>query len=908
MKFIYFLSIICLPFLAWTQTSQVTFEIREAATNEPVYGAKIVLNEKTRTITNDAGIAVLNTVPYGKYTAIITMLSFDTIFLDVNVNKPILKVTQKLGGSLELEEMKVIGNMVTDRKTPVAVTKISTQKIAEELGSRDIPMLLNATPGVYATNAGGGDGDARITVRGFDQRNVGVMIDGVPVNDMENGAVYWSNWFGLDAITSNIQIQRGLGATKLAMPSIGGTINILTSGIGSKKGLTFRQELATGNFTRSTLSYNSGMLKNGFGFTFSGSYKQGDGWVDGTPTQGAFYYGKVQKKYKNHLISLSAFGAPQNHGQRSFNQPIQYFDTETARELGLTINPDAISDRGIRFNEHWGYRTIDGKRQVFSERRNYYHKPQITLKDFWQVNKKLSISNLAYASIGRGGGERASNYGSLVRTAEGNIDWDKVVYGNQYTEFFGQTVSTADPFYHPTEFKANQMITASVNNHFWVGYLGQFNYEYSKEWSFSGGIDYRNYKGEHYREIRDLLGADYAVNFNNLNSDSPVKRKGDKIADDGKPYENHRDGLVQWAGVFGQAEYSGTRWTTFINLSGVYNGYKGIDYFQKKMLELEDTVLRIGYEDTVVHNGQSYTQASEGVEYYQTAWQWVPGFTFKTGASYRLSEEGSVFLNAGYLNRTPMFNNVVDNNTNMFFANILNEKILALEGGYSYATKLWGVNVNGYATNWKNKPIPFGLAIPDPQDPTSIIRLNVQGMDAIHLGAEVDFAWKITKKLSTEIMVSYGDWRWNSTQALYVPELQDTFKFDAKGVHVGDAAQSVYSLSLRYEPFKRFYIKAQYMFFDRYYAQFNPFSLQGANAQRDSWKLPGYGLLNVFAGYKHEMKKFDLLFNGSVTNALNTIHMADATNNFNGANFDAQSASVMFGQGFRFNVSAAIQF
>jgi outer membrane receptor protein involved in Fe transport len=98
------------------------------------------------------------------------------------------------------------------------------------------------------------------------------------------------------------------------------------------------------------------------------------------------------------------------------------------------------------------------------------------------------------------------------------------------------------------------------------------------------------------------------------------------------------------------------------------------------------------------------------------------------------------------------------------------------------------------------------------------------------------------------------------------------------------------------------------MFFDRYYAQFNPFSLQGANAQRDSWKLPGYGLLNVFAGYKHEMKKFDLIFNGSITNALNTIHMADATNNFNGANFDAQSASVMFGQGFRFNISAAIQF
>ena len=53
------------------------------------------------------------------------------------------------------------------------------------------------------------------------QRNVAVMIDGIPVNDMENGWVYWSNWFGLDAVTSNIQVQRGLGASKLPSNQLG---------------------------------------------------------------------------------------------------------------------------------------------------------------------------------------------------------------------------------------------------------------------------------------------------------------------------------------------------------------------------------------------------------------------------------------------------------------------------------------------------------------------------------------------------------------------------------------------------------------------------------------------------------------------------------------------------------------
>ena len=55
------------------------------------------------------------------------------------------------------------------------------------------------------------------------------MINGMPVNDMENGAVYWSNWAGLSDITSAMQVQRGLGASKLAIASVGGTINVVTN-------------------------------------------------------------------------------------------------------------------------------------------------------------------------------------------------------------------------------------------------------------------------------------------------------------------------------------------------------------------------------------------------------------------------------------------------------------------------------------------------------------------------------------------------------------------------------------------------------------------------------------------------------------------------------------------------------
>ena len=339
------------------QESQLKGNVTESLTRGIVVGAKIKLQKENHKPilmrSNLDGQYIFNNLEPGKYTAVVTMLSFDTLNVELDIKSGFNKYDFIMGGGQELEEVQVIGNLAVDRKTPVAVTRISTKQIAEELGSQDLPMILNSTPGVHATQQGGGDGDARITIRGFDQRNVGVMIDGVPVNDMENGAVYWSNWFGLDAITGQIQVQRGLGATKLAMPSVGGTMNILTQATGGKRMIRVAQEYGTGDFSRTSLAYKSGTLKNGWGVLFSGSYKQGNGWVDGANTQGAFYYLKIQKKIKNHIVSLSGFGAPQQHGQRSYSQPIEYWDSDYARSLGIADSLiDTERDRGIQFNQH----------------------------------------------------------------------------------------------------------------------------------------------------------------------------------------------------------------------------------------------------------------------------------------------------------------------------------------------------------------------------------------------------------------------------------------------------------------------------------------------------------------------------------------------------------------------------
>ncbi|NBN98101.1 MAG: TonB-dependent receptor, partial [Flavobacteriia bacterium] len=827
MRLPFILTIVLFGHSLLAQKGQLSGVISEGASGQTVGGAKIEVKSRNtgavvnRMLSENNGSYTVQNLPYGDYRITVTMISFDTVVRDFKLNKAELVLNLNMAGSLEFDEVRVIGNIVKDGPVPIAVTKISTQKIQEELGSRDLPMLLNGTAGVYATQSGGGDGDARINVRGFDQRNVGVMIDGVPVNDMENGWVYWSNWFGLDAITSTMQVQRGLGATKIAMPSIGGTINIVTQGIGNKKGGSLKQEYGTGNLMRTTASYNTGILKGGWGLTAALSYKQATGWVEGTPSQGFFGYLKVSKQFDQHLLTLSAFAAPQQHGQRSFRQPIQYWSEEEARNNGVTIDTNAIfSDMGLRYNQHWGYRTVNGKEEVVSERLNYYNKPQFTLKDFWKVNKKLSISNLAYVSIGRGGGTALYNSSAILRDSNQLIDWDTMVYFNKYNPLFG--TPNIDAQYSPTEIKSSQILLSSVNNHFWVGYLGQANYKINERLAFAGGIDARYYRGSHYQEVKDLLGGDYYVDLSDKNAASPMKRVGDKIAKN--LFNSDRDGLVTWLGTFGQLEYEGKKINAFVNVSGIVNGYQGIDYFQKRELNLGDTVLQFGYGDTLTYQGQTYHSQSDGVDYVRTPWKYIPGFTFKTGASYSFVDNASVFVNLGYLNRTPMFSNVIDNNYNKLFGELANEKVLASELGINYAAKHFGVNLNGYFTNWKNKPFPYGVQVPDPNDPTEFIRVNINGMDAIHMGGEIDIAWEIHKKVSAEFMFSMGDWYWNSSKTIVIPQYDSLeYTFNAKGVGVGDAAQTALSATVRYEPIKNLYFKGQFQYFDRYFSDFNPF-------------------------------------------------------------------------------------
>ncbi len=194
---------------AGTAYAQVTVSgvVSDSETGDALPGANVVVEGTTLGTATDQNGRYTLSVPSGTHTFTASFIGYDDSEKVVTVRDADVTLNFSLNfTSQQLEALEVFASRAVERKTPVAFTNVDKVQVQRELASRDVPMVLNTTPSVYATMQGGGAGDARVNVRGFNQRNVAIMINGVPVNDMENGWVYWSNWDGVGDATSSIQM------------------------------------------------------------------------------------------------------------------------------------------------------------------------------------------------------------------------------------------------------------------------------------------------------------------------------------------------------------------------------------------------------------------------------------------------------------------------------------------------------------------------------------------------------------------------------------------------------------------------------------------------------------------------------------------------------------------------------
>lgn len=146
-------------------------------------------------------------------------------------------------------------------------------------GAQDLPMLLQDIPGIFAySDAGNGIGYTYLKIRGFDQRRVGVLINGVPQNDPEDHQVYWVNFPDLASSLQDVQVQRGVTNSVGGVAAIGGTVNLVTELLTDRPGGRAAVEFGSFGTARRMLSYQTGELGQGFATGLRLSQQRSDGY------------------------------------------------------------------------------------------------------------------------------------------------------------------------------------------------------------------------------------------------------------------------------------------------------------------------------------------------------------------------------------------------------------------------------------------------------------------------------------------------------------------------------------------------------------------------------------------------------------------------------------------------------
>ena len=853
------------------------------ANSRPLEGANVVLvGTDLGDTANEAGAYSMISVPAGSYELIASFIGYSSVTKSIVVGEEdvmthfILEV-----GGLALSDVEVLASRASD-KTPVAYTNVTKEEFETRLGSQDIPMILNTTPSVYATQQGGGAGDARINIRGFNQRNIAVMINGVPQNDMENGWVYWSNWDGVGDTAADIQVQRGLSAVNLATPSIGGTMNIITDPTSFEKGGKFKQEAGEGGFLKTTFNYNTGLMLNDK-LALSGTIvrKTGDGIIDGTWTDAwAYYLGASYAVSEKQRFEMYAIGAPQRHGQNLYKQNIatysqelagdvdgydtdafaegNKFETEAGRFFNQNVAPIDPSYTGKQYWYMYGANTTNRYNSNFlNERENFFHKPLVNINHFLELNDKMRMSSVLYWSGGSGGG--TGTYGSVSRmpAVEGERWYASSPWTWDWNAEIAQNSDNIDENFSTSENRSTGILRNSINRQDTYGLISKLNYVVNPELELQFGLDWRTAGIEHAREVRDLLGGDYYVDYADDNfEEGKVVSLGDIIA-------YHNETTVDWIGGFAQFNYT----TDKMNLYGM-GGLSSIEYSYQDWFTVEQELVK-----------------ADPIQTYQ----------LKGGVMYDVNSDMNVFFNTGLVEKAPILDNVIDYSGNVA-SDPDNEKFLHNEFGVNYRFGKLGVNASAYMTDWQDRNLTKSVdSGQGSSGDTDIIFLT--GVNQKHSGVEIETNYMVNDMLDLMFVASFGNWKFDgdaegtyqeneyNSEGQVVGFTSTEYAYALDGLYVGDMPQTAYILGVTLKPVKGLMVQAIHKTYDKNYSDWSPDAREfdGTNDDADRaqvWEAPGYSKLDLHMSYKlPKVKGLDMTLNGHIFNVLDEVFVQDAVDN-----------------------------
>ncbi len=546
-------------------------------------------------------------------------------------------------------------------------------------------------------------------------------------------------------------------------------------------------------------------------------------------------------------------------------------------ELGLLYNSNWSGvSTSYRGHQYWNDTQDQRYDPTFiNERENYYHKPIVNLNWYSQLSDKLSLYTTAYYSGGTGGG--TGTFGSM------GWDYSYLQRVVDYDGTIARNVANVMRVNGVDDVKVSRgILRNSVNNQWTVGLLSKAFYKVNKEFKLSFGLDWRLAQVEHYREIRDLLGGD-TYYFDGNDFDSPeqaYKKLGDRI-----DYNNTND--INWLGGYVQAEYTKDRFSIYGT-----GGYSVIKYF------LTDHFTR--------ENGAEKEIESD----------YIGGYQAKGGVNFRVNTDLNVYVNAGYVSKVPIFDQVIDDITITLVEDYKNETFISGELGANWKgldNKL-SLNANVYYTKWDNRATSRGVTNVDGSE--GVVYLD--GIAQTHMGVELDFAYQPVRYFRLDGAGSFGIWEYNDdVSGSYVADkntgVRENFDFYLKDLKVGDAPQTQFALAASVFPVSGLTAQIVWRLYDTYYSNFDPFSRTDETDREQVWQIPSYNIFDLHFAYQVPVESADVTVFAHVFNLLNELYVQDATDNSrfngysdNGTNHSADDAEIYPGLPTNFNLGISV--
>lgn len=345
-----------------------------------------------------------------------------------------------------------------ERESPVTFSNLSAEQINERYSVQDIPVLLSELPSItsYSEN-GNGIGYNYISMRGFDQRRISVMVNGIPQNDPEDHNVYWIDFPDLLSTVGEIQVQRGAGSAFYGPPAIGGSVNLVTNPFAQRHRVTIEsmvgfQEIGDGsaspilNTRKYLASINSGLIENRYllygklGRLTTSGYRVGS-WAE----MNSYFFGAMRVD-SGMSTSIHIYGGPISDGLAYTGLPAFVKSDPSLRRANYSewgLNPDGSS-----------YSYSAGRRPQEIEN---FSQPHYELLHEWRLSPTLTLSNTLFHYTGTGFFDYAGDW-VLGGFFDGSSQWQW--YSRPATEWFSRYVGYDTLAYYPFD---TSRVTPTLN-------------------------------------------------------------------------------------------------------------------------------------------------------------------------------------------------------------------------------------------------------------------------------------------------------------------------------------------------------------------------------------------------------------------------------------------------------------